>query len=156
MVHHNFELLQKHILSLSESDVFEIAVKEWKFISFELSEEFDRCPCGVYVKEHFYIRNVINNNTTHLSTICINRYMNISTWTLLEGLKRIQANIYANANVELTEYAYQKKIISLQEYIFLKNSVRKSKFTASQLLIKDDINKRILHEILIKKRECLK
>lgn len=38
---HNFEQLKQHILTLSESKVFEVARTEWKLHSIEISEEWD-------------------------------------------------------------------------------------------------------------------
>ena len=57
MQSHNFEKLNEHIISLSESSCFGIAKTEWKLHFIEISEEMDSCPCGQAIKEHCYIGN---------------------------------------------------------------------------------------------------
>ncbi|HCD2859317.1 TPA: hypothetical protein NBL84_004359, partial [Enterobacter hormaechei] len=108
MENHNFERLKEHILSLSVSKNFEVAKTEWSLHSIEVSEEMDFCPCGQDIKEHCYIENKKNGNTTYVGNVCINRFLNISTGTLFEGLKRIKKNIHANPNLALIEYANDK------------------------------------------------
>ena len=45
----------------------------------EVSEEFDNCPCGQEIKEHCYIRNLLNGNKTYVGNVCINRFIGINT-----------------------------------------------------------------------------
>src|SRR5882762_6091889 len=100
-VEHNFERLKAHILPLSVSKYFNIARTEWALIGVEVSEEFDNCPCGQEIKEHCYIRNQLNGNTTYVGNVCINRFIGIETGGLFAGLKRIAEDGTANANEDL-------------------------------------------------------
>lgn len=49
---HNFERLKAHILPLSLSHDFDVARREWGLVAVEISDEWDRCPCGQDIKEH--------------------------------------------------------------------------------------------------------
>src|SRR3712207_7040305 len=50
---------------------------EWDLVAVEISEEFDHCPCGQEIKEHCYIRNRQNGNSTYVGNVCINRFIQI-------------------------------------------------------------------------------
>ena len=50
-VEHNFENLKAHILTLSRSNVFEVARTEWDLVGVEITEEFDNCPCSQEIKD---------------------------------------------------------------------------------------------------------
>ncbi|HFX3223688.1 TPA: hypothetical protein ACID9T_006237, partial [Pseudomonas aeruginosa] len=101
---HNFERLKAHILMHSVSDDFEVARREWSLVAIEVTEEFDQCPCGQDIKEHCYIRNSLNGNQTYVGNVCINRFLQINTGNLFEGLKRIASDLKANANHDLIEH----------------------------------------------------
>ncbi|EKY5002864.1 hypothetical protein QFX71_001773 [Citrobacter amalonaticus] len=149
---HNFEKLKQHILSLSESNYFETARTEWNLHSIEVSEEFDSCPCGQPIKEHCYIENRENGKKTYVGNVCINRFMNIDTGTLFDGLKRIKSNRKANANKALIDYANGKGYLYDNEYGFLISTMNKRKLTDKQIAWKERINERILNEIVVKRR----
>jgi hypothetical protein len=90
---HNFERLKAYILPLSVSKRFDLARTEWSLIAAEISEEFDQCPCGQDIKEHCYIRNRLNGNETYVGNVCINRFIQIDTGNLFDGLKRIAKDL---------------------------------------------------------------
>ena len=152
MESHNFERLQAHILFLSVSDNFEVARKEWSLHSIEISEEMDNCPCGQEIKEHCYIENKRNGNTTYVGNVCINRFLEISTGTLFDGLKRIKKDINANPNQALIDYANEKGYLFDKEYEFLISTMKKRILTDKQKAWKEKINNRILKEIVVKNR----
>ncbi|HDH0552498.1 hypothetical protein AAHU01_14575 [Klebsiella pneumoniae] len=152
MENHNFERLKEHILSLSVSKNFEVAKTEWKLHSIEVTEELDSCPCGQDIKEHCYIENKKNGNRTYVGNKCINRFLNISTGTLFDGLRRIKENIYANPNLALIEYANDKGYLYDKEYDFLIDTMKKRNLSDKQKLWKEKINNRILKEIVVKSR----
>ena len=150
---HNFGRLEAHILSLSVSSVFNDARKEWSLVGVEISEEFGECPCGQQIKEHCYIRNSLNNNKTWVGNICINRFIQLDTGNLFEGIKRIARNQTANANIDVVEYAYERGYLyGKNEYMFLLETALKRKLSAAQLSWKTKINRRIVNQIVVKKR----
>lgn len=150
---HNFEKLKAHIVPLSISDVFDDARQEWDLVGVEISEEWDNCPCGQDIKEHCYIRNRLNQNATYVGNVCINRFIQIDTGNLFDGLKRISKDPASNANDDLIEYAYKRGYLyGEKEYIFLKQTSRKRKLSDAQKSWKEKINRRILNKTVVRKR----
>lgn len=149
---HNFERLKAYILPLSESNNFSIARREWILIGVEVSEEFDNCPCGQEIKEHCYIQNTINGNTTYVGNVCINRFIGIETGNLFAGLKRITENDKANANEDLIYHAYKLGYIYENEYKFLMDTRLKRMLSEKQLAWKQKINRRIINKTVVQKR----
>ncbi len=150
---HNFENLKAHILPLSVSQRFETARTEWSLVAVEISEEFDQCPCGQEIKEHCYIRNRLNGNETYVGNICINRFIQIDTGNLFDGLKRIAKDLAANANSDLIEHAYRMGYLyGEKEYTFLKQTMRKRTLSDAQIAWKIKINRRIVAQTVVRKR----
>ena len=150
---HNFEHLKAHILPLSVSQVFDVARTEWDLIAVEISEEFDNCPCGQDIKEHCYIGNRLNGNATYVGNVCINRFIQIDTGNLFDGLKRIAADNDANANHDLIEHAYRMGyLFGEKEYTFLKQTARKRNLSAAQIAWKQKINRRIIAQTIVRQR----
>lgn len=112
----------------------------------------DKCPCGQEIKEHCYIENKKNGNKTYVGNVCINRFLEISTGTLFDGLKRIRNDISANPNQALIEYANDKGYLFDKEYEFLISTMKKRNLTDKQKSWKEKINHRILNEVVVKKR----
>lgn len=153
MESHNFERLKAHILLLSVSQVFDIARTEWILEAIEISEEFDTCLCGQEIKEHCYIRNRLNGNATYVGNVCINRFIQIDTGNLFDGLKRIAADITVNANHDLIEHAWRSGyLFGEKEYIFLKQTSLKRKLSPAQTAWKVKINRRILAQTKVRNR----
>jgi hypothetical protein len=153
MESHNFERLKAHILPLSESDRFDVARLEWDLVGVEISDEFDNCPCGQDIKEHCYIRNRLNGNSTYVGNVCINRFIQIDTGNLFDGLKRIAKDDTANANNDLIEHAYRMGYLyDEKEYNFLKQTMHKRNLSEKQIAWKQKINRRILQQTKVRKR----
>lgn len=150
---HNEEALKAHILPLSVAGTFAAARTEWDLVAVELSEEFDHCPCGQRIKEHCYIRNRLNGNTTYVGNICINRFIRIETGNLFDGLRRIAADPSANPNHDLIEYAWRMGYLYDQrEYDFLRRTALKRSLSQAQLSWKQKINRRILGKTVVQRR----
>lgn len=153
---HNFEQLKAHILPLSVDKIFDRARQEWDLVGVEISEDSDNCPCGKDIKEHCYIRNRLNGNATYVGNVCINRFIQIDTGNLFDGLKRIARDESANANADLIEHAYRMGYIyDEKEYNFLKETMHKRKLSQKQLAWKTKINRRILQKTIVKKRTAI-
>jgi len=149
---HNFERLKEHILPLSNANIFEVARTEWVLDSVEISDEFDYCPCGKEIKEHCYIRNTVTENLTYVGNVCVNRFLNIDTETLFDGLKRIKKNLGANANLAVIEYAEEKGFLFDSEPTFLRETIKKRKLSDRQKNWKKKINQRILNGTVVQRR----
>lgn len=150
---HNFERLKIHILKHSVSDDFDVARLEWSLAAVEVTEEFDQCPCGQDIKEHCYIRNRLNGNQTYVGNVCINRFLQINTGNLFEGLKRIAGDLKANANHDLIEHAWKMGYLyGEKEYSFLLQTMRSRKLSTGQMAWKEKINRRIVQQTVVKNR----
>lgn len=149
---HNFERLKAHILPLSNSPNFHEAIKEWRLVGVEISDEFDNCPCGQEIKEHCYIKNKITGHKTYVGNVCINRFIGINTGNLFNGLKRIARDSTANANADLIEHAYKLGYIYESEYGFLMQTRLKRKLSQAQLAWKEKINRRITNKTVVQRR----
>lgn len=149
---HNFERLKEHILPLSNSKNFQIARTEWILIGVEVSEEFDNCPCGQEIKEHCYIKNKLNGNTTYVGNVCINRFIGIETGNLFAGLKRIAEDDTANPNNALICHAYKFGYIYEKEYNFLMETRLKRNLSPKQIAWKKKINRRIITKTVVQRR----
>ena len=148
---HNRQKLEKHILSLSESNNFYKARSEWSLVDIKLRLDWDNCPCGQSIKELCYIENAYNSNRTYVGNVCINQFMGIDTGNLFDGLKRIADDEYANANHDLIKHAYELGYIYENEYKFLMDTRHKRKLSDKQLEWKRKINHRIIHKTIVRK-----
>ena len=149
---HNFERLKQHILPLSRSATFEAARTEWILESVEVSDEWDQCPCGQDIKEHCYLKNRLTGKKTYVGNVCVNRFLGIDTGTLFDGLKRIKDNPQANANLAVIEYAEERGFLFDKEPQFLRSTILKRSLSTPQLSWKEKINRRILSQIVVKRR----
>ena len=150
---HNFEALRTHIVPMSVSQDFNVARTEWDLILVEVSREWDNCPFGQKIKEHCYIKNRLTGATTYVGNVCINRFMEISTGNLFQGLKRIAKDEEANANDDVIEYALENGyLFGENEYTFLKQTKNKRNLSARQLEWKKKTNRRILNQTLVGRR----
>lgn len=153
MASQNLQQLKAHILPLSVASSFDEARREWDLVAVEISDEWDKCPCGQDIKEHCYIRNRHNGNSTYVGNICINRFIQIDTGNLFDGLKRIAEDDTANANYDLIEHAYRMGYLySEREYRFLLQTARKRVLSQAQLDWKRKINRRILAQTIVQRR----
>ena len=142
---HNKEAMIEHIVPLSNSEDFNLARTEWKLYKIELHDHWYKCPCNHPIKELCHIRNRLNGNETYVGNICINKFMDINTNNIINGIKRISQDIYANVNKDLIEYLRDNKHLSPNEYRFLLQTKRKRKLSAKQYAWKGIINKKLLY-----------
>jgi hypothetical protein len=95
----------------------------------------------------------LNGNATYVGNVCINRFIQIDTGNLFDGLKRIAADIRANANHDLIEHAWRRGyLFGENEYNFLKRTTLKRNLTPAQLAWKEKINRRILAKTKVRQR----
>ena len=152
MTSHNFQRLKDHILPISVASDFERARLEWRLERIEISEDIDHCPCGKEIREHCYLKNIQNGNETYVGNVCVNQFIGLDTATLFDGLKRIRNDQYANANEVLIRYARDRGYLYDGEEKFLMSTKRKRNLSQKQLEWKRKINRRILEQIVVKRR----
>lgn len=149
----NFQNLKNHIMpkSVNRYD-FNEAKKEWELDYIIFTEEFGNCPCGRAIKEHCYIKNMDNGETTHVGNVCVKRFMEIDASKLFRGLKRIQRNNKAKPNPALIEYAQEQGYLyGDNEYEFLQNIKRRRELSERQENWLTKINRRIVEKIVVQR-----
>ena len=148
MSDHSIQVLQNHILSRSESSIWQIALTEW--IPSGVSYYWNTCPCGVAIKENIFLYNTHTQQETHVGNVCIEHFSHIHVDdSVFDGIKRIQDDIRANTNVALTKHCHQHEILNEKEAEFLFNTALSRKLSEKQLAWKEKLNTRILKELTI-------
>jgi len=145
----NAALLELEIVQLSKSDCFELARKEWKLSRIEKQQALDSCLCGQVIKELCYITNQINGNTVYVGNVCVNKFMQIDTGTMFNGLNRIMKDSTANPSEDLVNHALELGILKSNEARFLRSLVGRSKLSAKQQNWKKSLNLRMVHSLVV-------
>lgn len=154
-----FENLKNHILPLSvEKTNFEAAKTEWELDHVKITEEFGKCPCSHPIKEHCYMINKKNGNSTYVGNVCVRRFMDIDTGNLFSGLAQIKKKNTTKPNIAVIEYARKKGYLydaddgdDNREYNFLKGIRQKRKLTPKQEHWLQKINRRIIEAIVVRR-----
>lgn len=148
---HNFEKLKKHIFELSvEKKDFDKVKEEWNLDRVYISTELSKCPCGVQIKEHCYIKNKFNEKTTYVGNVCVKQFMKIDAGSLFAGLKKIERNNNAVPNLVLTNHANEKGYLyDAREYNFLIDMQKSKRRSNAQKQWLYKINRRILKQITV-------
>lgn len=147
---HNLERLKAHILPLSVSDNFRVARQEWKLVDIEIREEGGRCPCGQRIVEHCHLKNGLNGNETHVGNVCVQKFLEINTEGLFEGLRRIAINDNANPSDALIDHAFRSGYLyGIDEYLFMKEVRSRRKLSPKQARWRQKINGRILRKTVV-------
>lgn len=149
---HNFKKLSAHIVGLSEADNFDDAKSEWKLDRVCFTKGLDRCPCGVKIIEHCYLKNDKNGKTTWVGNVCVRKFMEIDAGKLFSALRNVRKNPSAKPNTALIEYAWKRGYLySKSEYEFLTSIHKKRKSSEKQVQWLRKINRRIIGTIVVNK-----
>lgn len=111
--------LIKHILSLSEAEVIEEAVKEWRTTGIELDRT--DCPCGQRdIVQKCYIQNDRTGSETFIGNCCVKRFLGVDQEFAFKWLRRKETNKKPPIpDEQLIEYCWDKGIITHWEAGFL-------------------------------------
>lgn len=86
-----FEVLQRHIIGLSEAQYWSAARLEWRLASVWLSEDPETCPCGQHpIYEICELTNIRNRAETAVSNVCVNNFMEMESSSIFSCLRRIR------------------------------------------------------------------
>lgn len=138
--------LFKEIVSLSNSDTWDIAKNEWTFDSVYESEEPQTCLCGHFpIINICVIRNAVNKNITEVGNCCVKKFFDISDGdAIIISIKKIKKDISKSISIEALNYIYKKNIITDWEYNFYNNIHKKRILTEKQIGTKETINNKFL------------
>lgn len=141
--------LAEAIISMSESDVWDTAKLEWKLHHIYFSDEPEVCICGHQkIIECCIILNHINGNDALVGNVCVKRFLGIDSVKIFQAVKRVKKEVTKALNAETIEYARDKRWISLWEYEYYLDTLRRRVLSKKQMEIRIRINKKIIGNVL--------
>lgn len=138
--------LFNEIISLSNSDTWDIAKNEWTFDSVYESEEPQTCLCGHFpIVNICVIRNTVNKNITEVGNCCVKKFFNISDGdAIIASIKKLKKEISKSISIEALNYIHKKNVITDREYDFYTSIHKKRNLTEKQIGYKKRINEKFL------------
>lgn len=148
---HNFVKLRNHILGLSQSDNWDNAKHEWKLVRVEIHNNLAcNCPCGQAINELCYLENEFTKAETYVGNVCVNRFLEIDTGNLFDGLKRILKDTANHPNDDVIDYAAENGYLHETELKFLYSIQKKRNLSEKQTAWLKKINWRIINKVTVK------
>ncbi|MBP7874982.1 MAG: hypothetical protein KA023_09365 [Bacteroidales bacterium] len=139
--------LFNEIISLSDSDIWDIAKNEWIFDSIYESAEPQTCLCGHFpIINICVIQNTVNRKITEVGNCCVKKFFNISDGdAIISSIKQLKKKgVSKSINIKSLGYIYKKNVITQWDYDFYKDIHKKRNLTDKQKEIKEIINKKFL------------
>lgn len=144
--------LPEELIALSEGDRWPQVLEEWDldFIEhLEQGEESETCLCHHHpIREVCHISNHENENKAIVGNCCVKKFEGDTafkgTHKIFDALKRIREDRQASANKKLIQYAYDRDILTEEEYAFYLDNWRKRNLTERQLNWKAALNRKII------------
>lgn len=144
--------LIEEIVSRSVSNNWNDAKAEWIFHHAYYSVEPKICLCGhspiVNICE---IKNKVNNTITEVGNCCIKKFFGIEEGDIFfKALHRLTKNDCASVGIEVINRMYDKRLITLWEYIFYRDTVKKrdTSMSVKQSEMRWKINEKFLDWII--------
>ncbi len=141
-------VLMNRIVELSVADTWEAAKLEWNLIHVwfvDDGDELETCLCGHYpIKEVCVITNVTNGNTTEVGNVCVNRFLELASKIIFDGIKRIAKDKDKALNGAAIDYAFKQNWLNQWEHSFCHDTKKKRNLTVKQLSKRREINQRVL------------
>ena len=142
--HHQAALIDG-IISMSVSDLWDIAKFEWELVDVHHESDPDTCLCGHHpINEICLIRNKRNGNQTIVGNVCVKKFLGLASGKIFDAINRVRKDETKALNAEAIEHASQKKWITTWEYVFYMNTWRKRSLSGAQEQKRIEINKRVL------------
>lgn len=135
------QVLISEILSISNSDKWEVAKTEWSLFEVYDQEIPSTCLCDHFpIKEICVIRNDANGNKAVVGNCCVKRFLDIQSDKIFSSIKRVRKDYCKSLNLDSVQYAFNKKWISTWERDFYLDIKSKRKLSSKQLKKKQEIN----------------
>ncbi len=144
------------ILSLSESQDWDIARMEWELTGITI-EQNETCLCGHHpISELCHIRNVENGTTTFVGNHCINKFReDLEMSAVFNAVKKVKKNPTASLSSKAVEYFRERGWLNDWEFKFYLDVFRRrTKMSEKQWMHKQRINEKILSKIYRKSRRA--
>lgn len=145
--------LGAEIVARSKANTWDEAKLEWELESVFHEEEPETCLCGHFpINEICVLRNKLNGKTADVGNCCVKKFMGLQSDKIFQALRRIRSDLCRPLNVETIDHAYKNKWINEWEYRFSMDTVRKRKLTPSQMFKRQQINQRVIQNVMVKRR----
>lgn len=106
---YSFQQLKAHILPLSKTAIWEIAVKEWSLTGIHEADEPDTCPCGHFpIIEICSIHNRITGHSTEVDNFCVKRFLSLRSDLIFAAIKRIRKDPDKSLNADAIAFFYER------------------------------------------------
>jgi len=140
-----FKLIDE-VMQRSNAKNWDDAIKEWKYETTYLNEDFETCLCGHYpIKEVIIMSNKNTFYKIHIGNCCISKFFpNMKFNKIFQAIKR------GKVNRAIIDYCYNKNFILNKEYTFLCDIWRKRNLTIKQLDWFNYLNKKLINYMKIK------
>jgi len=145
MSNHNQYQLFREIISRSVGKTWDEAVKEWDLVGVLQGDSPETCLCGHYpILELCFLRNVRNGATATVGNVCVNRFMNIPSQSIFDGLARVRAGVRNAMNPAVLDWAVVQGWVTPWEERFYRDTWRKRVLSERQLHQRIRINNHVL------------
>lgn len=136
----NQKKFKETLVGLSESDNYNQALKEWKFIY--TTEKDNNCICGHPIVKNCVFENKINNAVVVIGSTCVKKFLNLD-YSQHFNIKLLLKKY----SLKLLKYCLEEKIINKFEYDFLDNLPKFNKYSDKQRALFFKIHEKIYSEI---------
>ena len=145
---YNLRQLKDHILSLSNSATWDVAVKEWSLTGIHESDEPETCPCGHFpILEICAIHNRVTGHSTEVGNICVKRFLGLRSDLIFAAIKRIRKDPDKSLNADAIAFFHGRRVLNDWEFSFCEDTMRLRRLTAAQLAKRRAINQKVLTAI---------
>jgi len=136
--------LTEEIISLSNSDNWDLAKLEWKLDEIYEAEDPDTCLCGHFpIVEICVLVNKLNGHSTIVGNSCVKKFLGLSSDKIFQAIKRVRKDNTKALNSESIQYAFDRQWLNEWEKNFYIDIMRKRTLTDNQLKKKIQINTKI-------------
>lgn len=138
--------LLRAIINHSQSNVFEEAVKEWKYLNYYYVDQYKACVCSpANVSNITVIMNVNNRKRMEICNSCAERHFGITLSSEIERVvRRIRSNENYTINNELIDYMFSTHIIDEYEQESYRIASSKRNIMDAVVAIRASLNLRLI------------
>lgn len=146
---YNFKTLRDAILARSFSKDWDAAKLEWRLSHIYDVDEPEECLCSHFpIIEICVLINRRNGQTAEVGNVCVKRFMGIRSDKIFACVKRLRLDPDKAANAETIELLFEQNLINTWERSFSIDTRRKRKLSFKQLQKRQEINQKILSNIV--------
>ena len=137
------------ILSLSNSQIWDEAKREWKVDTIAIipdGEDSQYCLCWQEIRELCELENKKNWNRTIVGNICVNKFLetDINILTIVDAIKRVKQDNQNSLNADSIIYFYEKGVFRSEDKDFYLKIWKKRGLSLKQMKWKKDLNEKVI------------